>query len=83
MKIKITLNRVVGILALFLVLWGGKMIWQQFGNPVNLNNAVTEASFQYWFWQERGPDLAVQAGLIFAGALGIAALLPGKGDKEP
>jgi hypothetical protein len=29
-----------------------------------------------WFWGERRLDLAVQAALIFVGALGTAALLP-------
>ena len=33
-------------------------------------------SFRQWFWEERGLDLLAQVGLIFAGALGIAALLP-------
>jgi hypothetical protein len=32
--------------------------------------------FRPWFWENRGLDLVVQVGLIFAGALGIAALLP-------
>jgi len=34
------------------------------------------ASFRQWFWESRSLDLAVQVGLIFVGALGIAALLP-------
>jgi hypothetical protein len=33
-------------------------------------------SFRQWFWENRSLDLLVQVGLIFAGALGIAALLP-------
>ena len=37
-------------------------------------------SFREWFWENRALDLLVQVGLIFAGALGIAALLPR--DKE-
>lgn len=32
--------------------------------------------FRTLFWEERALDLAVQVGLIFAGALGVAALLP-------
>jgi hypothetical protein len=35
-----------------------------------------DRSFRKWFWESRALDLVVQAGLIFAGALGIAALLP-------
>ena len=45
MKIKITFNRVIGIIVLFLMLWGGKLVWQQFGNPANVDDALTEASF--------------------------------------
>jgi len=35
-----------------------------------------EGSFRQWFWESRGLDLVAQVGLIFVGALGIAALLP-------
>jgi len=35
-----------------------------------------EADFRAWFWEHRTLDLAVQVVLIFAGALGIAAILP-------
>ena len=40
-----------------------------------------EGSFRHWFWEGRSLDLAAQVGLIFAGALGIAALLP-RGKEE-
>ena len=44
---------------------------------------VAEESFRAWFWEQRGLDLAVQATLIFVGALGTAALLPrGREDDE-
>lgn len=35
-----------------------------------------EPGFRTWFWEQRALDLAVQVALIFAGALGIAAILP-------
>jgi hypothetical protein len=35
-----------------------------------------DSAFREWFWESRALDLVAQAGLIFAGALGIAALLP-------
>jgi len=38
--------------------------------------------FREWFWQSRGVDLAAQVGLIFVGALGIAALLPRDEPEE-
>lgn len=41
--------------------------------------APTEATtFRAWFWERRTLDLLAQVGLIFAGALGVAALLPGR-----
>ena len=39
-------------------------------------------SFRQWFWASRSLDLAVQVGLIFVGALGIAALLPGGKEED-
>ena len=44
----------------------------------NTNDTETsdEEDFRAWFWQHRTLDLAVQVVLIFAGALGIAAILP-------
>jgi hypothetical protein len=37
---------------------------------------VEEDGFRVWFWEKRGLDLVVQVLLVFAGALGIAAILP-------
>jgi hypothetical protein len=39
-------------------------------------------SFREWFWQSRVLDLVAQVGLIFAGALGIAALLPREKESD-
>lgn len=68
----------VGIVVLLLV--AGLLIGQQFMAPPD--DARVD-SFRQWFWESRSLDLAAQVGLIFVGALGIAALLPkGKGDEE-
>jgi hypothetical protein len=32
--------------------------------------------FRQRFWESRGLDIVAQVGLVFAGALGIAALMP-------
>ncbi len=37
---------------------------------------VPGTSFRAWWWDHREIDVAVQVGLVFAGALGIAALMP-------
>jgi hypothetical protein len=41
-----------------------------------------DRSFREWFWESRALDLVAQAGLIFAGALGIAALLPREKEAD-
>ncbi len=41
-----------------------------------------EGSFQAWIWENRSLDLAVQVLLVFAGALGIAAILPMEEDDH-
>ena len=41
-----------------------------------------DGSFREWFWERRGLDLVAQVGLIFAGALGIAALLPREKEDD-
>ena len=65
----------VGAVALLLI--AGLLIGWQFLDPPEDAGA---GSFRQWFWESRSLDLLVQVGLIFAGALGIAALLPR--DKE-
>jgi len=68
----------VGIVVLLLV--AGLLIGQQF--MASPDDARVD-SFRQWFWESRNLDLVAQVGLIFVGALGIAALLPkGKGDDE-
>jgi len=42
-----------------------------------------DAAFREWFWERRTLDLVTQVALIFAGALGIAAILPGNQDIPP
>ncbi len=76
----------VGAVVALLVV--GLLIGQQFLAPpddahIARGPEPVEGSFRQWFWEGRGLDLAVQVGLIFASALGIAALLPrGREDDE-
>jgi hypothetical protein len=64
------------------ILIGGLLIGQNTWRD-NTSEPQTEASsFRQWFWQSRTLDLVVQVGLIFGGALGIAALLPGHTEEE-
>lgn len=50
---------------------------------VNSGDLVLEESgFRTWFWEKRGLDLVVQIVLVFAGALGIAAILPDEEEND-
>ena len=64
-----------GTVAVLLI--AGLLISRQFLAPPD---DAQIAPFRQWFWESRSLDLAAQVGLIFVGALGIAALLPR--DKE-
>jgi hypothetical protein len=64
------------------ILAGGLLVGQNaWRHPASSSEPDTD-SFRVWFWQNRTLDLIVQVGLIFGGALGIAALLPGEREKE-
>ena len=41
-----------------------------------------DRAFREWFWNRRNLDLITQVGLIFAGALGVAAILPGQDEAR-
>jgi hypothetical protein len=64
-----------------LLLIGGWFASQRMQAPVPADEEATE-TFREWLWGTRSIDLAVQVGIIFVGALGIAALLP-RGDEIP
>ena len=80
------LERASWVAAVTVLLIAGLLIGRQFlgmpgsapaaqqSDPIGGTN--TEGSFRSWFWESRGLDLVAQVGLVFAGALGIAALLP-------
>ena len=76
----------IGTVVVLLIV--GLLIGRQFlSKPDDASTAwrpeLVEGSFRQWFWESRSLDLAAQVGLIFAGALGIAALLPrGKEENE-
>ncbi len=63
----------VALIAMGLVAW----FTLPTGEPVT---AVAEPSFSIMLWEQRGLDVLVQIGLIFAGVLGILGILA---EKEP
>jgi len=64
----------IAVLLLAVGLLAGRQYWPSQAEQID--------AFRDWFWQSRGLDLAAQVGLIFVGALGIAALLPRDEHRE-
>jgi hypothetical protein len=64
------------MLAVMLV--GGLAIGRRFESPSGGDAGGTEdaGDLRAWLWERRTMDLIVQACLVFAGALGVAAILP-------
>ena len=71
-------EHVLWAVVVMLLLFVGLLIGQYF----TASGIPDHESFRPWFWENRGLDLVAQACLIFAGALGIAALLPGEKEQE-
>jgi hypothetical protein len=67
----------IGVVVVLLIV--GLLIGQQFLAPPDDAHV---GSFRWWFWESRSLDLVAQVGLIFVGALGIAALLPRSRENE-
>jgi hypothetical protein len=74
-------DRVVGVVLVIIALGTGLLIGRGFDAMPEVTPPVGPEVFRSWFWSHRSIDLAVQVGLIFAGALGVAAVLPA-GDED-
>ena len=64
-----------------LLLVGGWLVSQRLLDDAPPSQGTRE-TFREWLWGTRSLDLAVQVGIIFVGALGIAALLPRRTETE-
>ncbi|MCD4738557.1 MAG: hypothetical protein K8R89_04785 [Anaerolineae bacterium] len=51
-------------------------------DPVDEKDTPEATAFRAWFWERRTLDLLAQVGLLFAGALGVAALLPSREELD-
>jgi|GEM_PF-1079346 len=69
-------ERLIWASLVIIVLVGGWLMGRAL-KPEDREAASRAAAFRGWFWERRTLDLLAQVGLIFAGALGVAALLPG------
>ncbi len=68
----------LGLVIVLLV--GGLAVGRWLAPSPSIDAGGTDAGFRTWFWERRTLDLLVQIGLIFAGALGVAAILPHPGE---
>lgn len=67
-------NTIIIIIAVLVILMGGLFLFRALNGSAPAEGA--EDGFRAWFWEKRGLDIIVQVILVFAGALGIAAILP-------
>ena len=69
----------IAIFLVLLLLLAGWLAYRTLGPD---SAAQETEGFRGWLWAERQSDLLLQVILIFAGVLGIAAILPMKEDHE-
>jgi hypothetical protein len=80
---RLSLERILFAALIVLLLGGGLLVGRHFdgarspdGNPTVAQPAAESPRFQDWLWERHGLDLLVQVALVFAGTLGVAAILP-------
>ncbi len=71
-------NTLYAIFVVFVLLSIGWFLFRVMNSDVILT--LEAEGFRAWFWEKRGLDLVVQVVLVFAGALGITAILPGEDE---
>ena len=59
-----------------IILAGLLLIGFLIGRSTSMPQLHPADTFRAWLWEHRSLDLLVQVGLIFAGALGVVAVLP-------
>jgi hypothetical protein len=74
-------NQILVIVVIATLLAVGVLV-QRSLDATTEEKGIDDGGFRIWFWSHRTLDLAVQVGLIFAGALGIAAVLPRERGEE-
>ncbi len=72
-------NGVSQALLLALLLIVGLLVGQWLWGPLE---EPPPDSFRVWWWEHRELDVLAQVGLVFVGALGIAALMPAEGEER-
>jgi hypothetical protein len=85
---RLSTQRVILAVLILLLLGGGLLVGRHFDrtwalehNPATLADPQAEPGvFRDWMWERHGLDLLVQVALVFAGTLGVAAILPSIGE---
>lgn len=67
-------NKLLAVVVVLLLLSLGWLLFRVINSDASA--AIEEDGFRSWFWEKRSLDLIVQMVLVFAGALGITAILP-------
>jgi hypothetical protein len=75
-------DRLIGGILVIFCLVSGLIIGRVLGAVPDQVTPTGAETFRVWFWSHRSIDLAVQVGLIFAGALGVAAVLPALKEED-
>jgi hypothetical protein len=78
-------ERLLWLLMLAVLLVGGPILGRLLGAPPEgrADAVAVSTDVRVWLWERRVVDLIAQVGLIFAGALGVAALLPSNARRDP
>lgn len=77
-----TRERAFWLFVVVALLAGGWLMARALGRDVATATEPAESDFREWFWSRRALDLVAQIGLILAGALGVAAILPDAREEE-
>jgi hypothetical protein len=73
-------NKLVILAVVIVLLIAGFIIYRVINADTGM--PVDQNGFRAWFWEHRGLDLVVHVLLVFAGALGIAAILPREEEHD-
>ena len=67
-------STVLAVFVVIILLFTGWLLFRVLNSAELMNEE--DGGFSQWFWEKRSLDLVIQIALVFAGALGIAAILP-------
>jgi len=75
-------ERLFWVFVALALLAGGWLVARAYGLQAQPSPDPPVDTFRDSFWSHRALDLAAQIGLILAGALGVAAILPDRREED-